>query len=167
MDAVTLAIAVLGLVLSVVSIVWQIAEHRLSGARIKVDLRWGAIGDRGIVSGEVGRDLGLGQFPGLTERVFVVVARNVGRLPVDIAGVAIRFRGDISYRSTERWIHNPTLPHRLEAGSAMTFYLSHDDVMAGVAAAQVIAPGRRTLRGQVELATGKTLLSPEVSAEAI
>lgn len=160
----TTVIAVSGLLLALVSLGWQLAEHRLAGPRVRAELFWGVQGSQGRVVGPVrGKlpDLDLarpGGGPGLA--IMGVRARNVGRLPIDITDFRIEVDGGLAY-SLPDWGVNPAIPHRLEAGSATDFLIPLADVHATVATSQeLMGITRGRLRGRVVLATGQQVVSP-------
>lgn len=151
MDVVTLVIAVVGLILSVASLCWQIAQHRLSGPRVRVELLWGGIAHDRAVTGPIQGTLEVFRHAGVDTAVVAVKGRNHGRLPIDITGFTVEMDGGGGY-SLPGWQPNPSLPHRLESGSEVTFYVPFEDLQAAVAVFQSAFRGR--LRGRLDLAAG-------------
>lgn len=152
-DVLTLIVAILGLVLAVVSLAWQIAQHQLAGPRVRVRLLWGCMGNGRVATGPVEGTLDAFRHSGISHPVFVmaVEGRNVGRMPIDVTGFGVELNGFISY-SLAGWQHNPALPHRLEPGSEVTFYVPLEDIQRAVD----LSGGRYRgqLRGQLKLAIG-------------
>jgi hypothetical protein len=158
-DVTTLVIAVVGLGLSLVSLTWQIVEHFLTGHRVTVELLWGGVGNRGVVTGPVQGTLDAFAQQGFTDLVVAVRARNVGRLPVDVKGFDVQVAGSISFSlGPEDWHLNPRTPHRLEAGSEATFYIPLDMVMQAIHASEAIQPYSGRIRARAQLATGRTIV---------
>ena len=147
----TLAIAVIGLILSVVNTVWQIRQHVLSGARVDVELHWGAMGQGRVASAPIVGSLESFRHAGVDTPIFVVTGANGGRSPIDVTGFYIDLKGGGSY-SVEGAAVNPQLPHRLEPGSSVSFYIAIDEVEQLITALSMSYGG--TIRGRLNLAVG-------------
>lgn len=151
MQVVTLVIAVLGLVLSVVSLWWQIVQHVLSGPRVTVELLWGGMGADRVATGPVRGRLDAFRHAGVSQPIFSVKGRNRGRKPIDVTGFSVQMEGAGGY-SLARWAPNPGLPHRLDSGSEVSFYVPLEDVKHAIDMLGARYQGR--LRGCLDLATG-------------
>ena len=147
----TLAIAILSLLISLVALTWQIVAWRLSGSVVKVDLLAGAFGNGGVASNEVSKfDFKTFAQSGFLEPVFIVRARNVGRIPVDITHWKVTNGSGFGYTLPD-YAPNPTLPTRLEAGSSVDFFLPMREVLDVFKKMST----RRRIAAKVTLATGK------------
>jgi hypothetical protein len=118
-----LVIAVVGLALSVASIVWQAAQYLLTGGRVRLELLRGAMGRGLITTNRPDRwDGGAMAAQGFTAEILAVRVRNVGRLPVVVEGVSVAIDGGTKVGQTSQGA-SPNLPHRLEGGSSELFFL--------------------------------------------
>jgi len=129
--AATLAIAVLSLVLSVVSLTWQAATFVLSGSRVRAYLTRGARNADVVVTAPSGWQQLAAQ--GLTEEVIGIEVRNVGRLAASIDTVHAALAGGTKTTMLQS-ISGPPLPHRLEPQSSAAWYLPAAPVRAAVGA---------------------------------
>lgn len=150
MHIVTLVIAVLGLVLALASLGWQVAQHVLSGPRVSVELLWGGMGADRVVAGPVQGNLDSFRYAGVTQPIFSVKGRNRGRLPVDVTGYTVEMEGAGGY-GLAGWAPNPSLPHRLDSGSEVAFYVPLEDIQRAV---EALDRYRGRLRGRLDLASG-------------
>ena len=160
LDIVTLVIAVLGFLVSGISLTWQVLQHVLSGDRVSVELLWGGFREGAVVVGPIhAGSLDSAVSQGFTELIFAIRGRNKGRQAVDVTGSQVSIDGGFSY-SLPGWHPNPTTPHRLEPGSSVTFYVPMADVLATIdATREVIGGTNGDLRGTLDLGTGKTVHS--------
>ena len=160
LDITTLVIAVLGFLVSGISLTWQVLQHVLSGDRVSVELLWGGFREGAVVVGPIhAGSLDSAVSQGFTELIFAIRGRNKGRQAVDVTGYQVSIDGGFSY-SLPGWHPNPTPPHRLEAGSSVTFYVPMGDVLATIdATREVIGGTKGGLRGTLDLGTGKTVHS--------
>ncbi|WP_068329691.1 hypothetical protein [Janibacter terrae] len=156
----TLVIAVLGLVLSVVNTAWQVRQHALSGARVAVELHWGAMGQGRVASAPITGSLENFRHAGVDTPIFVVTGANGGRSPIDVTGFYIDLKGGGSYSVAGAGI-NPQLPHRLEPGSSVSFYIVIDEVERLITALSMTYGG--TIRGRLNLAVGDAKTSDWVA----
>jgi hypothetical protein len=90
----TLAIALLGVVLSVASLAWQFANFILTGPRVNVELQLGVVNDADSSSVSwlptSGRPMSVHERArGATREVVIVTARNRGRATISIASVGL------------------------------------------------------------------------------
>jgi len=158
-QVVTLVIAVLGLVVSVVALTWQVVQHRLTGSRVRVELLAGALGKGGAGTGPIEAfDQEMLARQGLHQPIIAVRALNVGRLPVDVTGWDVKTGDGFGY-TLPGWGPNPSLPYRLEPGAQVTFFCPMADVLAMVAAKEAIGKDDRHLQAAVALGTGETVAS--------
>lgn len=156
MDVATLTIAVLGLVLAAVSLSWQVVQHLLSGPRVAVELLWGGTGPDRVATGPIRGSLDAFRHAGVSDPIFAVKGRNRGRLPVDVTGFTVELEGAGGY-SVAGWRLNPELPHRLNSGSEVAFYVPLNDVQRAVDMLGERYRGR--LRGRLDLASGSAEFS--------
>jgi len=160
LEIVTLVIAVVGVVLAAATFAWQLAEWKLSGDRVKVQLLLGAIGRGGIVTMPMGTATAPLVQQGFQELVFVVRAINVGRLPTTVTNYDIEFDNGAAYCRAGAVI-NPDLPHRLESQSKADFHTSMDEVQKVLGLVRSRKPdGVDRIRPRVTLASGKTVQGP-------
>jgi hypothetical protein len=132
-------IALLALLLSVASVLWQVVIWRYTGSFVKVDNH--------------------GKFEALPSGppfgyLVAVVARNVGRVPVTVTGVSFKLRSGVSLMTLfpEPW-QGPATPHRLEAGDEVRWYAQEGKLLDGMTA----RPDTAEIVAEVFLATGKTV----------
>jgi hypothetical protein len=127
MDVVALVTAIVGVALGVASLAWQAATFVLSGSRVKVTLRRGALSPDGSakVSGPLNPTedaLASMRAQGFTRDVLIIDARNIGRMPVSVeraaadskTGWGFEWPGDRS---------NLAFPHRLEPGAKASWHI--------------------------------------------
>jgi hypothetical protein len=107
MDVATLAIAVLGLVLAVVSLVWQVVTWTYEGAKVRVTASFGF----------------LTYGPELSDRMVIVEASNVGRSQVELLGWGFDVGGNASLFVPRAVRGSTDLPHTLTAGHTAKFFL--------------------------------------------
>ncbi|GAA4726316.1 hypothetical protein GCM10023350_06310 [Nocardioides endophyticus] len=155
-------LAILSLVVSAISLTWQVVQHNLSGARVKVELLLGAMRGSQLVSGpfhtvrlEDLADQGFDSF------VVVVRGRNRGRMPVDVTGFDVAIDSGASF-GFPGWNINPTLPHRLEPGSSATFCIPLENIDKLVRVSNQTLGSTRLVRGRLDLGTGQTVVSKKV-----
>jgi hypothetical protein len=97
LDIITLIVAIFGVALASGSLAWQTASFVLSGSRVRVNLRRGAM-RRGI-PGETARIAGprepsesdhdMMRRQGFTHEVLIVEVRNIGRMAVSVESVSL------------------------------------------------------------------------------
>jgi hypothetical protein len=159
LDIVTLVIAIGALVISAVALTWQIVQHYLLGARVSVELLWGRLDQGAVVVGPI-KDGSLEtiQRQGFQNPVFAIRGRNWGRLAVDITGYWVSIDSGVAVSATDLQI-NEDLPHRLRAGSRVTFYCPMGQLIstALTTSSEVERQSQCKLRGTLELGTGKTV----------
>ena len=128
-EVATLVIAVLGLVLSMVSLAWQAATYVLSGSRVRAELMHGAGNADVVVSGPPGWKRVAAH--GLDEEVIGIEVRNVGRMAASIDSVhAALPRG--TKTTMLQSIVGPPLPHRLDPQGVASWFLPMAQVRATV-----------------------------------
>lgn len=154
MELASFVLGLIGTVLATASVVWQFAQHQLTGPRVRVDLRWGGLTSLGSLTGPLSSSLETFQAAGVTRPMFAVVVRNVGRTPIDIQGygVAVPNGARVSQPGNQ---FDPRLPHRLEGGSQATFHVQLE-LVQGLVAITAAAKERAALRAVVDLGSGAT-----------
>lgn len=161
LDLVTLGIAVSGLVIAVVGLTWQVLQHRLTGSVVRAELLVGAFSRSAVVAGppkSSGRHLQSCREQGFTDAVAVVRGRNIGRTAVDITHWDVGATDGFSF-SLPGYERNPTLPYRLEPGSAVDFYCPLPELMMVLDVKTEIGRTDRRLRAVLSLGTGKPVRS--------
>jgi len=127
-DEVARAIGILGLIVAVAGLVWQVVQFRLARDRIRVSAHWGF------------DSLGVGGIPGW--RTLVVDVRNIGRAPVDMTGIDIETPG-------QPWpqdFSGPQLPVTIAPGTHQEFKFRESDLTS--------SPPVKRVRPLVQLVTG-------------
>lgn len=129
-------LALVGLVVAMLSLGWQVASWALSGRRVKVNLLHGVQGRGGFATGKVkpgGAPLNLGTMRSQGwDGIEVIAAEviNVGRAPVIVTRYSVHAVGaGMSYTPLRDWI-GPDLPFRLEPGASETWYSDIADARA-------------------------------------
>src|SRR3954451_16923534 len=126
----SLIVAIVGVTLASASLAWQAASFALSGHRVRVELRRGGIrrgpGGTARLAGPLSPSASQVQMmreQGFNDDLVIVEVRNVGRMAVSIESVSINADDDwgFSYLSDPE---NPSLPHRLEAGSKESWHIA-------------------------------------------
>jgi hypothetical protein len=143
----TAGIAVLGLVLAVASLVWQIITWRLTGSVVKIDLAYAF-----TVGGTME-----------STACFSITARNLGRLAVaiDSWGLKLPPEGATMVTPNPRPWQGPPVPVTLEAGHSVTWYMVRDEIIGELRAH--FAPGVQ-VRGMVRTGTGEMIVSKRAIA---
>lgn len=164
-DALTLVIAIVGLVLAAASLAWQAATFLMTGARVKVKLQRGALGPGGCVLGPVSGGMPPEELAqqGYVDPVLAVEVTNVGRLPTTITGWHAVLENGILF-SNPLDPTNPELPYRLEAQSRAIWYADLRAIQAAVTASYssgVTKQAHQKVGMSVDLASGKTIETKE------
>lgn len=159
LQAITIIVSISSLVLSVIALTWQFVAWRFNGSVVNVELLAGAAGRGGVASGKIETFVpGRLVEQGFHELLFIVRARNVGRMPVDVTHWSVAMPSGFSYTLPDFHL-NRTLPYRLEAGSVVDFYAPMGDVYKVVHAMHTSGVLSRVhanqVRGVVSLATGR------------
>ncbi len=157
-----LVIAVLGLVLSTSSLVWQAATFRLNGPRVRAELLVGAMSAHGFATAPVGknwrRDLAALQRNELPNPVVAVRVRNIGRQATTVTGYRAVFDTGGPYGLTGAPPGCPQLPYRLEADDVGMWWLPLDEVARVVlltGEADVVMTRVQTVQMAVDLGSGR------------
>lgn len=165
MDA-SLVIAIVGLALAAASLSWQAATHVLTGGRVRVKLRVGAMSNGAMVTGppeglspELLADLAA---QGYRRPIVAVEVANVGRLPVTVTTWKLTHERGISYAPIGESIGKP-LPFRLEAGEAETWAVDLQTVisLAQTTVETLTSRSGSRIHGVVELADGRSRRTQE------
>jgi hypothetical protein len=163
LEIATLVIAVIGLVLATLSLIWQASTFFLTGPRVKVRLSEGLRSPQGgvvIAPPSIYTEAGRAALDadGYTEHVLAVTARNAGRAPVSLTRWSLRFGNEVVVVYPGGGGNVP-LPHRLEPAADITWYAPVPDVVPYVADFVDQSERARTLRGEVDTALGTTVAS--------
>jgi hypothetical protein len=166
-NAVTLVIAVVGVILATGSLVWQIASHRLAGPRLEVKMVRGQKSLTGIMSMPVNVDSDMvAQFvaQGYTEPLLGAEVPNRGRMAIGIASVVAEAESGVGWSRLE-WDINPPKDFRLEPYASAKWWV---DATPMENAVKVIAQHNEKWRSRpqaarmvVTPAVGKVLRSKE------
>jgi len=142
-----------GLALFVFGLGWQVIEWGLIDL-VKVELLAAASDHGRLVAGPLKNfnERSLGRH-GFCQLFFVVRAKNVGRKAVDILRWKILTSRGWGY-SLDAFHLNPKLPHRLEPGAAVHFYVPMEQVIAASYAAYVLRGLVTHVCGSIRLGTG-------------
>ena len=157
----TLGIAVLGLCLSVASLVWQATTFRLSGPRVRVELRVGATNGQTYATMPLKQDwydsvIRLQQ-QGMGLPIIAVMIRNVGRQATSVVNYAAALDTGISFGMTSPPRGCKPLPHRLEAEDQILYYVELEDCLRLAHSVQFLPKKPSRLHMTVDLGSGKTL----------
>ncbi|SCL17741.1 hypothetical protein GA0070616_1348 [Micromonospora nigra] len=161
----SLIVAICGLVLACLSLGWQAANYVLTGGRVKVRLRVGAMNAGGMITAhprnlnpEWLADIARQGYP---QPIVAVEVANVGRLPVTVTRWKLTHARGPSFVPIGESIGKP-LPCRLDVGESETWAVGLD-VVANVARAAQAAfkSGGFGIVGAVELADGRERQSIE------
>lgn len=156
METAALAVAIIGLVLAVLSLVWQAVTFVLAGPRVKVRLKEGLRGPAGAVIAppSIYTDAGRAalEADGYNEHVLAVVVTNSGRSPTTVQRWSLHFGNGVVY-THQLDPRNPGLPHRLESHTTETWYASVDEIAPLVEGFVDQSESARTLRAEVDAAS--------------
>lgn len=165
LEILTLVVAIVGVSLALASLAWQAATFVLSGSRVRVALRRGAL--RRTVGGAAralgplqprAKDYAVMRSQGFTDEILAVEVRNVGRMAVSVEDVAATTEDGWSFQRAAD-PENPALPHRLEPGAKETWH-----VELSVFQHLVDTDGKqREAWMTVELGTGKVLRTKQTT----
>ncbi len=139
----SIAIAVVSLILAGLSLGWQAATFFLEGGRIRATLRPGFSSASGVVTVPPSQFLDKGTFgmmasQGFTQPVLAVQVRNVGRLPVTIASWSLVTRPHVGeFQPLSAALGKP-LPHRLDAGESEMWAVDFAWIAAAVSASATV-----------------------------
>jgi hypothetical protein len=160
-------IASLSLIVSGLSLGWQIAIWLMNGARIRVTLKSGIFGRGGVVLADVKKDGRLPNMDSMRDQgwtgpdVLAIEVTNVGRQRAKVTRYGFRqVKGHLGIVYNNPGDLNPSLPEWIEPGESATWYAELEDAVALVRVTHAKKPvplGR--MRMYVELGTGKTLVT--------
>jgi hypothetical protein len=136
MDVASFALAIFAVLLSCVSLTWQIVSWRRSGPRVAVDA------SQSLPM----YDHGAGNW------MVAITARNTGRAATTVTGWSLEFPTGDKLVMTNQLPWTPSLPHRLEAHSDATWFIDTDEVKQECAQRGV---HYTDLRAVVSLASGE------------
>lgn len=152
----TLAVAIVGLVLAVASLVWQAATFVLSGSRVKAALLVGTYRPDGLLTWKVEEVNNITPRPDALP-VVVVQVTNSGRTDVDVVGWSLDFGEGASLHPAPIGASRP-VPFRLQHGSQETLFLELARVYESAYAMYERPP---SVGGVVRLGNGKTTMTRE------
>jgi hypothetical protein len=121
MQIATFVVAVYAAVVATAALAWQGALYLLTGGRVRVEMRLGAMGRGGMFHCDpenfTVQQLERMQSQGYTKPVLIVFVRNVGRLPVSVESWHVETGVKISLRPLAETV-GPDLPHTLQPGQS-------------------------------------------------
>lgn len=157
-ESITLLIAVSGLALSVASLTWQVATHKLTGPRMRVEVKHGLRGPAAVISWEPHdppSDVARHVSDGFNKPVVVVTVRNVGRMAASVDSVNFSV-GKVALQP-DGAIEGPAMPHRIDAHDAAAWYVDAEPISRMAFAAHEALGGADPCETLVRLTTGKTV----------
>jgi hypothetical protein len=171
--SISFAIAILGFVLAIISLIANAYQFRASGGRVSVDTELDSV--LAQISDETGKLIRLERI-GLVK----VSVRNTGRFGASVMEVGLRFPEAVGklrkgvHQSTEHFwgladedesfwpsnpdMQNPNFPRRIEGGESESWVVLLSDVRQALEHNDIGSPG---LRGIAVLATGKWVFSKQ------
>jgi hypothetical protein len=136
MDVASFALAVLAVMLSCVSLSWQIISWRRSGPRVLVNAHQSfLVYDRGV-----------------GDPMVSVTARNTGRAATTVTSWSLEFHAGGGLAMTRQLAGSSSLPHRLEPHSEATWFVETEVIKQECAQRGL---HYRDLRAVVNLASGQ------------
>lgn len=158
------AIAFIALVISSLSLGWQIVAWRLAGARARAELLYGMASATDLVAAPVaraGRTLNKEalqvQMPGAAEVIGIEVT-NHGRSGVVVDSILIKVRGgQVLGAATNQPLSGPELPHTIGPGGNAAWYVPRDLAETVIAASRGIGETPTGVYMAARLGTGKIL----------
>jgi hypothetical protein len=154
-DVATTVLASFGVGLALLSLGWQAVSFRLSGSRVSVDVRGGAMGAGQIatlpsITAEQLRQLAS---QGMANAVFGVEVKNSGRSPTSVVSAGVVYTPGGGGLTGSYLPPSPPLPYRLEGESEATWYFDAGQVVfAAQAFEKVMQTGKPyAIRGRVQL----------------
>lgn len=164
MTTASLIVGICGVTLGGISLGWQVANYLLTGGRVKVELKVGAVGNGGLATRPVKGLHGdwrqrLAE-EGFAPPVVIVEVVNVGRQPVTVIKWNIA-AGKLNYQPIGD-AQGPPLPHRLEVGEPATWFTAETNAIALIESSKAVPRfAGRTIRGMVQLADGRKVVGRE------
>ncbi|MEU4237930.1 hypothetical protein [Actinoplanes sp. NPDC026619] len=130
-------LSVVAIVMSTITLTWQIVSWRRTGAVVKVVAKQGFV-------------------PGLNGTFVVIEASNSGRTAVTVTGYGLRSPDGNNLIQLDRVQLSAEIPHRLEAGAEASWLMPMGNVQ-GTCAEQGIR--HQDLVGWVRLGSGGTVMA--------
>ena len=130
-------LSVVAIVMSSITLTWQIVSWRRTGAVVKVTAK-------------------LGFVPGLDGMFVVIEASNSGRTAVTVTGYGLRHPNNHDLIQLDRVPLSAELPHRLEPGAEASWLMPMENVKATCAERGI---RHQDLVGWVRLGSGGTVMA--------
>jgi hypothetical protein len=133
----TLIVAILALVISTSSLTWQIVLYVLGGARVRTELRIGALGPGGAIHAPAEAPMDAAELAqqGYREPILAIQARNTGRLAVSVTNWDVAFDNGGAVSQPGWHVNNAyPLPYRLEPGHEAVWMCPASLVQAAIEA---------------------------------
>jgi hypothetical protein len=159
-------LAVLGLVLAVVSLVWQFATFRLSGGNATALLKAGVLTNGMSILNAADKmtpdqlETTLQQHGGLP--VIGVEVRSTGRMPVTVRSWGLRAPSGVVVNPISDQV-GPSLKHTIDPYDSATWLTPFSNALAVASAERVLSPTLEVVQlvGVVELADGRVIVTGE------
>jgi hypothetical protein len=157
-DIAALIIAGIAAAMALASLVWNIADFRLSGPRIKVNLLFGAIGDSGLVSSQSKPDdWRTFAKQGFTKPLVGIHVVNSGRASTVVEHYRCRLSNGFALAEMQLEV-NPSLRYVLEPHRSETWWLPATAITGLAKASRNVGqPPISTAHMEVEITGPKTL----------
>lgn len=155
-DIAALIIAGIAGAMALASLVWNIAEFRLSGPRVKVELCFGAVGPAGLVSAPAPpRDPQFIIRQGFTDPLVGINVVNRGRVSTEVHHFRCKLSNGFALADVQAGF-NPPLPFVLDPHRAQTWWLPAMEVNALVHASGRVGDSARRAHMEIDITGPKT-----------
>jgi hypothetical protein len=157
-DIAALIIAGIAAAMAVAALVWNIAEYRLTGPRIKAHLLFGAAGWGGLVSkrGSPPSNAQAISSQGFTETLVGIELVNQGRVSTQVHHFGYRLSNGFSIMDVGHAVNKP-LPFILEPHQSEMFWVSAGEVATLVSVTAQSARAATTAHMEAEITGPKTV----------
>lgn len=150
----------IALVISVLSLGWNVLNFVLTGSRVRLEMDFGATNGSALTAfpPKFWTDDIAQQFEaqGVQDRVIVLTASNTGRAPVTVKSFQVDLDNGMKYIPGQSSHGDCKLPYRLEPHSDGTWTVRASAIRTFI---QQAGLDRASVRGRVQLATGRVVTS--------
>lgn len=165
MATTALVLAIIGVVLSLLSLGWQILSHVLTGPRLRVTVKLGLAGSGGSITWAPGRrpdraslERHIGE--GYNRPVVHVAVRNVGRMPATVH--VIRFDQQVlNYRPIRDIAAGPQLPVRVDTHDSLEWLVDAAAIATFIEAGRDVLEAPEAVATVIETGTGEQVRARE------
>jgi hypothetical protein len=165
LDLITLGIAVFGALTGLAALLWQIAQHALTGPRIQVALKSAMLGPGGAVVAREDRAWSQAEAlapNGYSTPAYAVSVINRGRFPASVDSIVLTVGGGMGFRPIGELLGSQ-LPCSIDGGGAETWYVNAQSVWATEeASVGVLGTPRRGVMASATLADGRVSKSRRI-----